>query len=520
MPAARYWRLVAIEAHGGADLELSALHLYDAAGRADAAATIASSIAPTTGTLAALQDEDTASSCRFAAAAVRAPGFAITWDFGAGNTADVLAPRLAGPSRDTFLAGCTLQYSLDGQLWQWQAGFARWDWPGVGVLTNAPAVGDPHFDKVSLLLHFDGADGSTTFTDSSPRPKTVTAIGDAKISTAQGLFGGASGYFDGTGDALSVANSTELDFGTGDFTIECWVYIAGNSAPDQDGNRGCAIVSPWSAAVSGYIFGITGSTTTTGTGLQLDSWGDASGNGSLFRATASMPQNSWHHVAASVASGVRRLFLNGVQLSGAPITVGAGYASFDTFGRALQVGRSLSSVYPLPLNGYLKGLRITKGVARDTANFTPPAGPLPDASSGVGPVFLAPLLRAPAPDLARIAASSPVPPHSTMSAPRLLTARNVEFAGSGTTSATGTIYGSTAIKGTPNAPVRAKVSLLRARDLLLVQQTWSDPTTGAYAFHGLDPTVTYTTLAEYPTGDYRAVVADQLVPDIEEASAP
>ena len=103
---------------------------------------------------------------------------------------------------------------------------------------------------------------------------------------------------------------------------------------------------------------------------------------------------------------------------------------------------------------------------------------------------------------------------------RLLTARDLEFAGTGTASATGTIYGSTAIKGTPNAPVRAKVSLLRARDLLLVQQTWSDPTTGAYAFHGLDPAEKYTTLAEYPTGDRRAVAADQLTPDIEEARAP
>lgn len=127
---------------------------------------------------------------------------------------------------------------------------------------------------------------------------------------------------------------------------------------------------------------------------------------------------------------------------------------------------------------------------------------------------------APAPSRALVAASAPVPPHSTLSAPRLLTARNLEFAGTGTASATGTIYGSTAIKGSPNAPARAKVSLLRARDLMLVQQTWSDPTTGAYAFHGLDPAEKYTTLAEYPTGDYRAVAADQLTPDIEEARAP
>jgi hypothetical protein len=139
---------------------------------------------------------------------------------------------------------------------------------------------------------------------------------------------------------------------------------------------------------------------------------------------------------------------------------------------------------------------------------------------GHGRLGVGPRVRAPAPERARIAASAPVPPHSTLSAPRLLTARDIEFAGTGTASAAGTIYGSTAIKGSPNAPVRAKVSLLRARDLMLVQQTWSDPATGAYAFHGLDPFEKYTTLAEYPTGDYRAVAADQLTPDIEEARAP
>jgi hypothetical protein len=76
----------------------------------------------------------------------------------------------------------------------------------------------------------DGADNSTTFTDSSPTAHTVTRSGDAKISTTQSQFGGASAYFDGTGDYLTVANSEAFNFGSGDFTIDCWIRPAAVSA--------------------------------------------------------------------------------------------------------------------------------------------------------------------------------------------------------------------------------------------------------------------------------------------------
>ena len=73
---------------------------------------------------------------------------------------------------------------------------------------------DPYYGNVSLLLYGDGANGSTTITDSSPTPKTVTAVGNAQISTAQSKFGGASIAFDGAGDYLIVPSTgTPGDFG-------------------------------------------------------------------------------------------------------------------------------------------------------------------------------------------------------------------------------------------------------------------------------------------------------------------
>lgn len=493
MPAARYWRAVGLQSVGGGALELSALHLYLGGARVDAAATLTSTFAPASGTLAALQDADTATTARWSD--VSAPGFALVWDFGAGNAQDVGAVRLgAGALYTEWLETLTLQRSSDGVAWVTLGSIPATSWPGANVLQAAPSDGDVHFSAVSLLLHMDGADGGIMFTDSSSGPKAVTAVGQAKISTAQSKWGGASGYFNGGTSAVKTPYHDAFSFGAGDFTVEAWVW---QGAP----------ITQWRE-----IFMINAK---DGLNVMLFDGQLAVGreltNIDLMAPTA-ISQNAWHHIAVARSAGVCRGFVDGAQ-----VFSGAYAFDFSQVGVVSVGGKSDGSN---ALSGYIDDLRITKGVARYTANFTPPTAPFPDAPSSGDPVFLPPLLRAPAPERARIAASAPVPPHSTLSAPRLLTARDMEFAGSGTASATGTIYGSTAIKGSPNSPVRAKVSLLRARDLMLVQQTWSDPATGAYAFHGLDPFEKYTTLAEYPTGDYRAVAADQLTPDIEEARAP
>jgi hypothetical protein len=92
---------------------------------------------------------------------------------------------------------------------------------------------DPYASNVSLHLKMDGANGSTTFTDSSPNALTVTAVGNAQISTTQSKYNGTSAYFDGTGDYLNLATSTAFGFGTGDYTAECWINIAGGQGTDR-----------------------------------------------------------------------------------------------------------------------------------------------------------------------------------------------------------------------------------------------------------------------------------------------
>jgi len=93
---------------------------------------------------------------------------------------------------------------------------------GFGVEKTLIGVGDIYGDNVGLLLHFTGADNSTSITDSSKTPKSVAVVGGAKISTARSKWGGSSLLVDGNGDAASVSG---LVIGSGDFTIEGWIYV-------------------------------------------------------------------------------------------------------------------------------------------------------------------------------------------------------------------------------------------------------------------------------------------------------
>lgn len=212
---------------------------------------------------------------------------------------------------------------------------------GVSGDDSPEETGDADFASVVLLLHCDGADGSTTFTDSSGTPKIVTANGDAHIETDQSQFGGASGQFDGTGDSLSIASHADFGFGTGDFTIEFWV---------RPGNVG--------VGAKRIIY------------FNDDTLNCDINNGTIYvyngsvRNFGSVAVNTWYHVAYTRSSGTLRCFLDGV----------SGYSGSDTTNtaaRTLTIGAKNTAVELL--TGYIDELRITKGVARYTANFTPPA---------------------------------------------------------------------------------------------------------------------------------------------------
>jgi hypothetical protein len=233
------------------------------------------------------------------------------------------------------------------------------------VITGKEAgPADPFIGSVSLLLHGDGANGSTAIIDSSPSPKTLTAVGDAQISTAQSKFGGASLLFDGSGDALTVPKGDEVNFGLGDFTIEAWIRFS--VLPGDYG-----IVAGRGPTAGTLMFAALA--TSLRIGRNNIAW-------DLIGST-SWVLNVWYHVAVTRESGTLRIFKDGLLLNSGTYTgtyTLADTADTDYAVGARQINVLSSSTLDRFFNGYIDDLRITKGVARYTANFTPPTAPFPD----------------------------------------------------------------------------------------------------------------------------------------------
>jgi len=227
MAAHRYWRALSLEAYGFKGLELSEFQLMAGASRVDAAATLTANVAPASGSLASLKDDSLNTSAFWRAADVRA--LVLAWDFGSGGDQDIGDIRLgsvADPAK--FLLVARMQFSDDGVTWINAFTASGIQWPGVRAKT-ASVVDNTGPNTVSLL-HFNGANGSTTITDE--RGKAWTAQGNAQISTAAPIFVGPSLLLDGAGDWVQTTSGlTDFAFGTGDFVVECRFRTAKSGGP-------------------------------------------------------------------------------------------------------------------------------------------------------------------------------------------------------------------------------------------------------------------------------------------------
>jgi Concanavalin A-like lectin/glucanases superfamily len=231
----------------------------------------------------------------------------------------------------------------------------------IGILASRSVAApiDTFFSSVSLLLHGEA------LVDSSGTPKTIDAS-TGVVSSTEKKFGTSSLFY--TSSYTNVVSNAQLDMSNGDFTIEAWVRTTGTG-----GSQGCII----SANDGGYRAYVV-----------VTSAGALAIGGNAFpdfsTAGGVVVPNTWHHVAAVREGEVGRLYVDGVllstqtgisvantfNLSAGSTLVGSGNVGFGTVPPTSTQGS---------FSGYIDELRVTKGVARYSANFTPPTAAFPNS---------------------------------------------------------------------------------------------------------------------------------------------
>lgn len=222
---------------------------------------------------------------------------------------------------------------------------------------SAPAGAAVDDSYTKSLLHFTGANASSTFIDESG--KTWNAPGQAQIKTDNYKFGSASAYFDG--GFIETPNSADFEPEAEPFTIDFWIfplsagnntYLAGKSNPDAE--------QGYDIRLHDYKIQVRG----------VNGWSVNLANG-----LPSVNVGSWNHIAVSSTASTVYLFINGLNkgscdrstIASQDIPFRLGYNTTDSEGTAF--------------NGYMDEFRFSKGVARWTAtDFTPP--PQPYGSKG------------------------------------------------------------------------------------------------------------------------------------------
>jgi len=207
--------------------------------------------------------------------------------------------------------------------------------------------------NTKLLLHMESLDVSST-----TAPKIPTFVGTAQLDTAQKKFGSASLLLDGDFDYVTIPDSADWDFGTGDFTIDCWVRMNGIGAAQ-------IIVEHYESSAHGDEWRVQLQASNkiqfyseVSAGMRADFVTD----NAVITAT-----NTWYHVAIVRSGSTPYIFINGTSV---PITINTALGDISNITGNLNIGWRGSDDYYF--NGWIDELRISKGIARWTANFTPP----------------------------------------------------------------------------------------------------------------------------------------------------
>ena len=243
----------------------------------------------------------------------------------------------------------------------------------TGITTNA-SLADPYAWKNVISLPLVGANSDVSNSvNSGSTTKVMTSVGNAAASSDTSNFYNGSFEFDGSGDGITCPDNTDFEFGSGDFTVECWVK--------QDDTSGFDVfVGKYGGSSDGeFIVGKNGNTPTF-------YWQDAGGNANINATNFTGNTSSWYHMACVREGNVFTMYINGICENS---TTDA--TTIKTTSNKLTIGIENDSSSS-PFDGYLQDVRIYKGVAKysgttvGTQYFVPASTSpdiLPDTPSGV-----------------------------------------------------------------------------------------------------------------------------------------
>ena len=304
-------------------------------------------------------------------------------------------------------------------------------------------------------------------------------VGTVSLSTAEFKYGSKSLYCGGTGNlSIDNANPKWLD---GNFTIEGWSYRPNNTGSQYLFYRR-----------SNFAYGDTWINAQTKLVAYIAL---ASSQSRTLTSVSDCPVGVFFHWAIDVSGTTFRMFINGVLEASTTLSARqAATTQLWTIG-----ARYLNDIR---WSGYIDDMRITAGdsLYGSDATFTPPG-----AISYTVPTFTT--------DVQELTATiNPNPPVSAVLQSDVLDntfdgARALYIGGRGRIAAT------VKEKAAPDLPVYRRVRLFRDRDGLMIAETWSNPVTGAYAFEYIDQSYTYSVISYDHTGNFRAVIADNLTPE-------
>lgn len=351
-------------------------------------------------------------------------------------------------------------------------------------------MSDPFYDNVVLLMNFNGNNGDSVFFDESTAGKIVTLAGTNPpvLTNAQVLNGATSGRFYASESGIRVAHDDRYwVFGTEDFTIEAWVYaisLTSNESHILSKHDGGNILFDLDVRSTNYSFRVGGASATVFSGFQT---------------------GQWRHLAGVRQGSTIRLYNNGVQVATASFGTGA---APNPSTAPVQINDRSWDVLTRGLNGYIDGVRITRGVCRypDGTTFTPPTVFWSDFSN-----------RLKTPVRTYLANSLPLttPVRDTIrNSLNLLAAdrsfkQNISF---DQYIGNFRVRGSTKIASQFGAdvPRQSIVVLMDEVAGIGIRRQVSNATTGAYSFDNIRGDIRYTVVAYDPGGSLNAVIADNI----------